>query len=63
MTWLRDARRRNTGLVAPPGSVSALKIAAVLAAGVAIAFILASFTAGIGGIVYASRLRSVSPPP
>jgi D-xylose transport system permease protein len=126
-TWLRDARRRNTGLVAPPASVSALKIAAVLAAGVAIvwlcntdrgilveisgvpwvllvvlgvlaawtlllgrtrfgryvyaiggnaeaarrggvnlarirtlAFILASFTAGIGGIVYASRLRSVS---
>lgn len=126
-TWLRDARRRNTGLVAPPASVSALKIAAVLAAGVAIvwlcntdrgtlveisgvpwvllvvlgvlaiwtlllgrtrfgryvyaiggnaeaarrggvnlarirtlAFMLASFTAGIAGIVYASRLRSVS---
>ena len=126
-TWLRDARRRKSGLVAPPASVSALKIAAVLAAGIAIvwlcntnrgilieisgvpwvllvvlgvlaawtlllgrtrfgryvyaiggnaeaarrggvnlarirtiAFILASFTAGIGGIVYASRLRSVS---
>ncbi|MEA5455440.1 ATP-binding cassette domain-containing protein [Sinomonas sp. JGH33] len=126
-TWLRDARRRTSGLVAPPASVSALKIAAVLAAGVAIvwlcntnrgilieisgvpwvllvvlgvlaawtlllgrtrfgryiyaiggnaeaarrggvnlarirtlAFMLASFTAGIGGIVYASRLRSVS---
>ncbi|HKU12017.1 MAG TPA: ATP-binding cassette domain-containing protein [Sinomonas sp.] len=126
-TWLRDARRRKSGLVAPPASVSALKIAAVLAAGVAIvwlcntnrgilieisgvpwvllvvlgvlgawtlllgrtrfgryvyaiggnaeaarrggvnlarirtlAFMLASFTAGVGGIVYASRLRSVS---
>jgi D-xylose transport system permease protein len=126
-TWLRDARRRKSGLVAPPASVSALKIAAVLAAGVAvvwlcntnrgilaeisgvpwvllvvlgvlaawtlllgrtrfgryvyaiggnaeaarrggvnlarirtIAFMLASFTAGLGGIVYASRLRSVS---
>lgn len=126
-TWLRDARRRNTGLVAPPASVSALKIAAVIAAGVAVvllcntnrgtlveisglpwvllvvlgvlavwtlllgrtrfgryvyaiggnaeaarrggvnlarirtvAFMLASFTAGIAGIVYASRLRSVS---
>lgn len=126
-TWLRDARRRASGLVAPPASVSALKIAAALAAGVAIvwlcntnrgilieisgvpwvllvvlgvlaawtlllgrtrfgryvyaiggnaeaarrggvnlarirtvAFMLASLTAGIGGIVYASRLRSVS---
>ncbi|MDQ4501213.1 ATP-binding cassette domain-containing protein [Sinomonas sp. ASV322] len=126
-TWLRDARRRNSGLVAPPASVSALKIAAVLAAGIAIvwlcninrgilieisgvpwvllvvlgvlaawtlllgrtrfgryiyaiggnaeaarrggvnlarirtiAFMLASLTAGVGGIVYASRLRSVS---
>jgi len=126
-TWLRDARRRKSGLVAPPASVSALKIAAALAAGVAIvllcntnrgtlveirgvpwvllvvlgvlavwtlllgrtrfgryvyaiggnaeaarrggvnlarirtlAFMLASFTAGIAGIVYASRLRSVS---
>ncbi|WP_415854345.1 ABC transporter permease subunit [Sinomonas sp. G460-2] len=126
-TWLRDARRRKSGLVAPPSSVSALKIAAVLAAGVAIvllcnanrgtlveisgvpwvllvvlgvlavwtlllgrtrfgryvyaiggnaeaarrggvnlarirtlAFMLASFTAGLAGIVYASRLRSVS---
>jgi D-xylose transport system permease protein len=126
-TWLRDARRRNSGLVAPPASVSAMKIVAVLAAGVAIvwlcntnrgtlvaisgvpwvlllvlavlaawtvllgrtqfgrfvyaiggnaeaarrggvnlarirtiAFMLASFTAGIAGIVYASRLRSVS---
>jgi D-xylose transport system permease protein len=126
-TWLRDARRRKSGLVAPPASLSALKIAGVLAAGVAIvwlcntdrgtlveisgvpwvlllvlavlaawtvllgrtqfgrfvyaiggnaeaarrggvnlarirtiAFMLASFTAGIAGIVYASRLRSVS---
>ncbi|TFD47685.1 ATP-binding cassette domain-containing protein [Cryobacterium sp. TMT1-2-1] len=126
-TWLRDARRRKSGLVAPPASISALKIAAALAAGVAIvllcntnrgtlveirgvpwvllvvlgvlaawtlllgrtrfgryvyaiggnaeaarrggvnlarirtlAFMLASFTAGIAGIVYASRLRSVS---
>ena len=126
-TWLRDSRRRRSGLVAPPASVSALKIAAVFAAGVAVvwlcntnrgtlveisglpwvlllvlavlaawtlllgrtrfgryvyaiggnaeaarrggvnlarirtlAFMLASFTAGIAGIVYASRLRSVS---
>ena len=126
-TWLRDARRRRSGLVAPPASVSALKIAAVFAAGVAVValcntnrgtlveisglpwvlllvlavlaawtlllgrtrfgryvyaiggnaeaarrggvnlarirtlcFMLASFTAGIAGIVYASRLRSVS---
>lgn len=126
-TWMRDARRRSSGLVAPPPSVSALKIAGVFAAGVAIvwlcntnrgilieisgvpwvllvvlgvlsawtlllgrtrfgryvyaiggnaeaarrggvnlarirtiAFVLASLTAGIGGIVYASRLRSVS---
>jgi D-xylose transport system permease protein len=126
-TWLRDSRRRRSGLVAPPASVSAVKIAAVFAAGVAVvglcntnrgtlveisglpwvlllvlavlaawtlllgrtrfgryvyaiggnaeaarrggvnlarirtlAFMLASFTAGIAGIVYASRLRSVS---
>ncbi|HKU31702.1 MAG TPA: hypothetical protein VJQ60_14545, partial [Arthrobacter sp.] len=126
-TWLRDARRRRSGLVAPPASVSALKITGVLAAGIAVvwlcntnrgnlveisgvpwvllvvlgvlaawtlllgrtrfgryvyaiggnaeaarragvslarirtlAFMLASFTAGIGGVVYASRLRSVS---
>ncbi|HEX3005110.1 MAG TPA: ABC transporter permease [Angustibacter sp.] len=126
-TWLRDERRRRSGLVAPPRSVSALKVAAALAAGVAVvwicnidrgvlipirglpwvllvvlgvlalctallgrtrfgryvyaigggaeaarragvnlyrirtlAFGLASMTAGVGGIVYASRLRSVS---
>jgi D-xylose transport system permease protein len=126
-TWLRDARRRRSGLVAPPASLSAMKIVAVFAAGVAvvwlcntnrgsiveisgvpwvlllvlavlaawtlllgrtqfgrfvyaiggnaeaarrggvnlarirtIAFSLASFTACIAGIVYASRLRSVS---
>ena len=126
-TWSRDARRRRSGLVAPPASLSALKIIGVFAAGIAvvlvcnanrgslvpisgvpyvlllllavlaawtillgrtqfgrfvyaiggnaeaarrggvklarirtIAFCLASFTAGIGGIVYASRLRSVS---
>ncbi|TNC24176.1 sugar ABC transporter permease [Amycolatopsis alkalitolerans] len=126
-TWFRDARRRRSGLVAPPASVSLLKIGAVVAAAVAVvwvcntdrgtlvairgvpwvllvvlavlaawtlllqrakfgryvyaigggaeaarragvnlarirtlAFTLASFTAGIAGIVYASRLRSVS---
>src|SRR4029077_3997338 len=32
-TWLRDARRRSHGLVAPPASVTALKILAVAVAG------------------------------
>ena len=126
-TWVRDARRRGSGLVAPPASLTAIKIAAGVAAGVGVvvlcntdrgnlvpiqgvpwvllvvlavltawtlllgrsrfgryvyaigggaeaarragvnlarirtmAFVLASFTAGIAGIVYASRLRSVS---
>jgi D-xylose transport system permease protein len=126
-TWWRDGRRRASGLVAPPASVSVLKVAGALVAGVVVvaicntnrgtlvpirgvpwvvllvlavlaawtallgrtkfgryiyaiggnaeaarragvnlslvrtaAFTLASFTAGIGGIVYASRLRSVS---
>jgi D-xylose transport system permease protein len=125
--WLRDSRRRSNGLVAPPASVTLLKIAAAAVAGVVvvlicntnrgtlvaikglpwvvlivlavltmwtlllsrtkfgrymyaiggnaeaarragvnlaairtIAFTLASFTAGIAGIIYASRLRSVS---
>ncbi len=125
--WLQESRRRNTGLVAPPASLTAFKIAAIAAAGVVIvmicntnrgrlvaikgvpwvvlivlgvlaawtfllgrtkfgryvyaiggnaeaarraginlarirtiAFMLASFTAGIAGIIYASRLRSVS---
>jgi D-xylose transport system permease protein len=127
ITWWRDQRRRASGLVAPPVGLTALKIAAVAVAGVALilicnanrgvlvpiqgmpwvvlivlgvlgawslllgktrfgryvyaiggnaeaarragvnlarirtaAFVLCSFTAGIGGIVYASRLRSVS---
>ena len=127
LTWWRDQRRRASGLVAPPVSLTALKIAAVAMAGVALvlicnanrgllvpiqgvpwvvlivlgvlaawsvllgrtrfgryvyaiggnaeaarrsgvnlarirttAFILCSLTAGIAGIVYASRLRSVS---
>jgi D-xylose transport system permease protein len=126
-TWLRDSRRRASGLVAPPASLTLLKIGAVLVAGVVVvvicntnrgtlvpirgvpwvvlivlavlaayttllgrtrfgrymyaiggnpegarragvklpsirttAFALASFTAGIAGVVYASRLRSVS---
>ncbi len=125
--WLRDSRRRTSGLVAPPPSLTVLKIAAAFLAGIAVvlvcnadrgrlvpikglpwvvlivvgvltmwtlllgrtrfgryiyaiggnpeaarragvnlalirtlAFSLASFTAGIAGIVYASRLRSVS---
>jgi D-xylose transport system permease protein len=125
--WWRESRRRASGLVAPPASLSALKIAAIAVAGVVvviicntdrgrtvpirgvpwvvllvlavlamwtillgrtkfgrymyaiggnpeaarraginlatirtIAFSLASFTAGLAGIVYASRLRSVS---
>jgi len=125
--WLRDSRRRASGLVAPPVSITALKIAGVLVAGIVVVlicnsnrgitkpirglpwsvlivlgvlvlwtlllgrtkfgryvyaiggnaeaarragvslitirtlcFTLASFTAGIAGIIYASRLRSVS---
>src|SRR5205807_3164662 len=126
--WLRDSRRRSSGLVAPPPSVTVLRITGVLVAGIAVVLIcnhnrgvgavairglpwvvlivlgvvalwsfllgrtsfgryvyaiggnpeaarragvslplirtlcfsLASFTAGIAGIIYASRLRSVS---
>jgi D-xylose transport system permease protein len=125
--WFRDARRRQSGLVAPPASLTLVKIGGVFVAGVAVVlicntnrgtlvpirgvpwvvlvvlgvlamwtfllgrtkfgryvyavggnaeaarragvslarirtlcFMLASFTAGIAGIVYASRLRSVS---
>ena len=126
-TWVRDSRRRGSGLVAPPVSLTILRIVGVLVAGVAVVlicntdrgvnttiqgvpyvvfvvlgvlvawtfllgrtkagryvyaiggnpeaarragvslsfirtmcFTLASFTAGIAGIVYASRLRSGS---
>jgi D-xylose transport system permease protein len=126
-TWLRDGRRRSHGLVAPPPSVTALKIVGVAVAGVVIGiicttnrgvlvpirgvpwvvlivlgvlviwtvllgrtrfgryvyaiggnaeaarragvrlarvrtvcFVLCSLTAGMAGIIYASRLRSVS---
>jgi len=126
-TWLRDARRRASGLVAPPVSLTLLRMAGALAAGIVVVvvcnanrgvvtpirglpwvvlivlavvamwsfllgrtrfgryvyaiggnpeaarragvslslirtacFTLASFTAGIAGIIYASRLRSVS---
>jgi D-xylose transport system permease protein len=125
--WLRDSRRRASGLVAPPPSVTVLRIASVLVAGIAVVlicnvnrgvltpirglpwvvlvvlgvvavwsfllgrtsfgryvyaiggnpeaarragvslplirtacFTFASLTAGIAGIIYASRLRSVS---
>jgi D-xylose transport system permease protein len=125
--WLRESRRRRSGLVAPPTSLTVLKIAGTVLAGVVVvlvcntdrgrlipikgvpwvvlivlavlavwttllgrtkfgrymyaiggnpeaarragvnlatirtvAFALASMTAGIGGIIYASRLRSVS---
>jgi D-xylose transport system permease protein len=126
-TWLRDARRRSHGLVAPPVSVTLLKILAAAVAGVVLGlicntdrgvlvpiqgvpwvvlivlgvlvmwtvllgrtrfgryvyaiggnaeaarragvrlarvrtwcFVLCSFTAGMAGVIYASRLRSVS---
>ncbi len=126
-TWVRDSRRRASGLVAPPVSLTILRIVGVFVAGVVVVlicntdrgvitpikgmpyvifvvlgvlvawtfllgrtrfgryvyaiggnpeaarragvnlsvirtvcFTLASFTAGIAGIVYASRLRSVS---
>ena len=125
--WVRDSRRRTSGLVAPPVSLTILRIVGVVAAGVIVVlicntdrgvvtpiqgvpyvvfvvlgvlvawtfllgrtrfgryvyaiggnpesarragvslsfirtmcFTLASFTAGIAGVVYASRLRSVS---
>lgn len=125
--WRRDNRRRSSGLVAPPPSLTILKILAALAGGVVLvlicnadrgrlvpvqgmpyvillvfavlaawtfvlgrtrfgryiyaiggnaeaarragvnlakirtaAFVLCSFTAGIAGVVYASRLRSIS---
>ena len=125
--WLRDSRRRSSGLVAPPVSLTVLRMAGALVAGIVVVlicntnrgvitpikgvpwvvllvlavltawtfllgrtkfgryvyaiggnpesarragvslamvrtacFALASFTAGIAGIVYASRLRSVS---
>ena len=127
MSWRRDARRRAAGLVAPPPSLTALKIAGTLLGGVALvllcnadrgrivpiqgvpwvvllvfgvlalwtfvlgrtrfgryiyaiggnaeaarragvklawirtfAFVLCSLTAGIAGLIYVSRLRSVS---
>ena len=126
-SWFRDERRRRSGLVAPPRSLTVLKIVATFAAGLVVVlvcntdrgvlvsirgvpwvllvvlgvlaawtvllsrtrfgrfvyaiggspeaarragvnlalirtlcFMLASFTAGFAGIVYASRLRSVS---
>src|SRR5216683_2319326 len=37
--WLRDSRRRASGLVAPPLSITALKIAGVLAAGIVVVLI------------------------
>jgi D-xylose transport system permease protein len=125
--WFRDSRRRASGLVAPPASLTLVKIISALVAGVVVVlicntnrgvlnpirgvpwavlivagvvvmwtfllgrtkfgryvyaiggnaeaarragvslvtirtlcFTLASFTAGIGGVIYASRLRSVS---
>lgn len=127
VTWMRDARRRKSGLVAPPPSFTLVKMGAAVVAGIAlvaicnknrgvlvpirgvpwvvllvlgvltlwtillgrtkfgrymyaiggnaeaarragvslagirtVAFMLASVTAGIAGIIYASRLRSVS---
>jgi D-xylose transport system permease protein len=126
-TWFRDSRRRRSGLVAPPASLTAVKIVAVLVATIAVVvlcnadrgtlvpirgipwvlllvlavlaawtlllgrtrfgryvyaigggaeaarrggvnlarvrtycFALAGLTAGVAGLVYASRLRSVS---
>jgi D-xylose transport system permease protein len=127
MIWVRESRRRSSGLVAPPVSLTLIKIGAALVAGIVVvlicntnrgtllpiqgvpwvvlivlgvlamwtfllgrtkfgrylyaiggnpeaarragvnlayirtvAFMLGSFTAGIAGIIYASRLRSVS---
>jgi D-xylose transport system permease protein len=122
VTWMRDARRRKSGLVAPPPSFTLVKMGAAVVAAICnknrgvlvpirgvpwvvllvlgvltlwtillgrtkfgrymyaiggnaeaarragvslagirtVAFMLASVTAGIAGIIYASRLRSVS---
>ena len=127
VTWRHDSKRRRAGLVAPPPTVTLLKVGAALLGGVALvllcntdrgvlvkisgvpwvvllvvavlvvwtfllgrtklgrymyaiggnaeaarragvslaqvriaAFVLTSFTAGIAGVVYASRLRSIS---
>src|SRR3989475_6718559 len=40
LTWRRDTRRRASGLVAPPPSLSMLKILAVAAAGAALALLV-----------------------
>jgi len=127
VTWRRDARRRDSGLVAPPAALTGAKVGATLLAGIGLVllvnadrgvlapvfglpwvvlvvvgvlvvwayllgrrrfglyvyavggnaeaarragvnlarirtagFVLSALTAGIGGIVYASRLRSIS---
>jgi D-xylose transport system permease protein len=39
LTWLRDSRRRRSGLVAPPASLTALKIAGAAVAGVVLVLI------------------------
>lgn len=45
--WLRDARRRRSGLVAPPPSLTLIKIAMIAAAGVAVVAIC-SVNRGVG---------------
>ena len=39
MTWMRDARRRKSGLVAPPASFTVVKVIAAFAAGVAVVLV------------------------
>jgi D-xylose transport system permease protein len=48
--WLRDARRRRSGLVAPPASLTAIKIALLAAAGTAVVAICNINRAHVGTI-------------
>ena len=48
--WLADARRRRSGLVAPPASLTAIKIALVAAVGVAVVAICSINRANFGVI-------------
>src|SRR3989440_7601983 len=47
--WLRDSRRRSSGLVAPPPSVTVLRITGVLVAGIAVVLIC-NHNRGVGAV-------------
>jgi D-xylose transport system permease protein len=48
MFWLRDARRRSSGLVAPPASVTLIKIGMMAAAGIVVVAICNQNRANLG---------------